>query len=264
MTYVMDGSEPLGRWIRNETEQSGEIRPGARRNQVRRIQEWLSLHGYRVALDRHYGVVTEEAVRRFQSDSGLSETGIVDEVTFSYLAWPLSAALKPIDPRGSSYGDLCVRYAEQHLAQHPREIGGANRGPWVRAYCNGNDGRRWPWCAFFVTFVMRQAAETLSMTAPIRGSGSCDSLAAQARNAGLFVDERSLQRAFDEFPGFDDGALFLVRRTPTDWTHVGFATSFDDQLFHTIEGNTNDEGSREGYEACARMRGYHGKDFIAL
>ena len=55
-----------------------------------------------------------------------------------------------------------------------------------------------------------------------------------------------------------------VRRTSTDWTHTGLVTAFGDELFHTVEGNTNDEGSREGYEVCARMRGYGSKDFIML
>jgi hypothetical protein len=32
----------------------------------------------------------------------------------------------------------------------------------------------------------------------------------------------------------------------------------------TIEGNTNDEGSREGHEVCARTRGYDGEDFVLI
>jgi hypothetical protein len=32
----------------------------------------------------------------------------------------------------------------------------------------------------------------------------------------------------------------------------------------TIEGNTNDDGSAEGYEVCARTRSYTNMDFILL
>ncbi|MGH8565940.1 MAG: hypothetical protein ACREXW_18380 [Gammaproteobacteria bacterium] len=32
----------------------------------------------------------------------------------------------------------------------------------------------------------------------------------------------------------------------------------------TIEGNTNDDGSREGYEVCARTRDYNEMDFIKI
>ena len=34
--------------------------------------------------------------------------------------------------------------------------------------------------------------------------------------------------------------------------------------FDTIEGNTNDDGAREGTEVCARRRGYTAKDFITI
>lgn len=35
-------------------------------------------------------------------------------------------------------------------------------------------------------------------------------------------------------------------------------------LVETIEGNTNDEDSPEGYEVCRRVRGYGSKDFILI
>ena len=94
---------------------------------------------------------------------------------------------------------------------------------------------------------------------PIVGSFSCDTLAAQARDTGRFVSERDVDP--DRLP---DGSLFLVRRTSTDWTHVGTIKRAAAGAFETVEGNTNDEGSREGYEVCERMRGYSNKDFILL
>lgn len=36
--------------------------------------------------------------------------------------------------------------------------------------------------------------------------------------------------------------------------HTGFVESVEGELIHTIEGNTNDTGSREGYEVCRRKR----------
>jgi hypothetical protein len=60
------------------------------------------------------------------------------------------------------------------------------------------------------------------------------------------------------------GSLFLVQRTATDWEHTGIVVSAEADVFHTIEGNTNDEGSREGYEVCKRIRGYEKKDFIVI
>jgi hypothetical protein len=62
------------------------------------------------------------------------------------------------------------------------------------------------------------------------------------------------------------GSLFLERRSPTDWVHTGIVIDIDivKGTFYTIEGNTNDEGNREGYEVCKRTRGFKKKDFILI
>ena len=123
----------------------------------------------------------------------------------------------------------------------------------------GREGADWAWCAGFVTFVMAQATESMNVAMPIEGSFSCDSLAAQARTAGLFVAEReAMEKAVAP------GSVFLVRRTATDWTHTGIVAQAADGTFDTIEGNTNDDGHREGFEVCSRSRGFKGKDFIRL
>ena len=36
--------------------------------------------------------------------------------------------------------------------------------------------------------------------------------------------------------------------------HTGFVEKVEGNVIHTIEGNTNDTGSREGYEVCRRTR----------
>lgn len=36
--------------------------------------------------------------------------------------------------------------------------------------------------------------------------------------------------------------------------HTGFVEKVEGDTIHTIEGNTNDTGSREGYEVCRRSR----------
>jgi hypothetical protein len=36
--------------------------------------------------------------------------------------------------------------------------------------------------------------------------------------------------------------------------HTGFVERVEGDILHTIEGNTNDTGSREGYEVCRRTR----------
>ncbi len=231
---------------------------GDRGKKVRRVQEWLSLRGYGLVVDGDFGAATDFAVREFQEREGLPVTGHVDETTFGSLARPIREI---VDARPSSgnLGSRMVFYARRHVRAHPREIGGQNRGPWVRHYMDGNEGPDWPWCAGFVCTVMRQACDSLGVQPPIVPSVSCDTLAASGKTEQRFIPGTPANRTHVR-----RGDLFLVRRTSTDWTHVGIVVKTAPDVMLTIEGNTNDVGDREGYEACQRIRGYSGKDFISL
>lgn len=239
---------------------SANVKRGGRGKRVRIVQEWLSLHGASVAVDGVFGPATEEAVRRFQTRHDLRVDGVVGKHTYAALVAPMTAALAPITPNGRSLGRLVVAYAKQHLRWHPREVGGENAGPWVRLYMKGHEGREWPWCAGFACFVLGQACDALEVSPPIQPSFSCDWLAASAKERGVFLAER--RRGTDGEPR--PGSFFLIRRTARDWIHTGIVTDVRDESLDTIEGNTNDEGSREGYEVCRRVRGYGKKDFVLV
>ncbi len=233
---------------------------GRKGKKVRFIQGLLNLQGYHIAIDGMFGPATERAVEAFQERESLVVDGVVHLKTFEKLISPMMNTMKEIPPNGRSLGEMVVAYAEQHLKEHPREVGGQNMGPWVIFYMNGNEGPQWPWCAGFACFVLRQACKTLNLSMPVRSSYSCDSLAAFAKEKGIFLSEAKVKRGETVTPG----SFFLVRRTPTDWVHTGIVIDVEDDVFHTIEGNTNDEGSREGYEVCKRIRGYKKKDFILI
>jgi hypothetical protein len=51
--------------------------------------------------------------------------------------------------------------------------------------------------------------------------------------------------------------IFLnVRVRDKDWTHTGIILNREGDWIHTIEGNTNAGGSREGMEVRQRMRNF--------
>jgi hypothetical protein len=241
------------------------VHRGAKGRAVRRIQEWLSLNGEQVAIDGSFGPATQAAVQAFQRRRGRGDDGIVDAATFSALHEPLSRALQPLGTTPEAFAKRVVAAARRHLKEHPREVGGQNAGPWVRLYTRGKEGPAWPWCAGFVTTMIRQAEEG-GAPFPMKGSLSCDVLVAQAKKLDRFVSEADLRRDPALRSSMKDGAIFLVRnaRNANDWIHTGIVTAFRDEVFETIEGNTNDAGDREGYEVCKRRRGYGGKDFILL
>jgi len=243
----------------SDLELDRNYKKGDKGQKVKLFQEWLCLHGFNVATDGDFGPATEYGVKEFQKKKKQKANGIVGKKTFQNLILPMLNALKPI-ATNKPLGKLVVAYAEQHLKQTPLEIGGQNRGPWVRLYMNGNEGPDWPWCAGFASFILKQACRTLNAPLPIETSVSCDELAAQAKQKGLFLSEaKAIDRKL-----IRPGALFLVRKTDTDWVHIGVVLKADVDVFYTIEGNTNDEGSREGYEVCKRFRGYKQKDFIVF
>jgi len=264
MDTLISISEIKYRWLQKEVSLPKVISRGSKHKMVKLIQEWLCYHGFKTGIDQDFGPATQKLVKKFQEASKLPVTGDVDENTFQFLTTPLLKSLTPIDNVFQSFGEAVEAYAIKHLDLHPIEIGGQNMGPWVRLYMQGYEGKDFPWCAGFVSFVMRQVEDITGFSKPVKGSWSCDSLAAQGREAGIFVSEQDIKQDRILRDDLDPVCIFLCRRTSTDWTHTGFAIKLDEEVFDTIEGNTNDEGHREGYEACQRVRAYKKKDFIKL
>ncbi len=234
-------------------------RPGtANKVAAGRVQELCVVRGQKVVVDGDYGPGTTQAVRAVQRAAGLPATGEVDAATWLFLIGPLLAALRIPQIEGG-FGDMVLRIARQHDLQNPHEIGGANRGPWVKLYMRGQHGANWPWCAGFVSFMLRQAALATG-TKPLLGYElGCDQIAALAKTAGLFVRE-------GEQPSGAGPSIFLVRspKNSADWTHTGLGHSFTGAAFQTIEGNGNQSGGREGTEVVQLHRGYKGRDFVRL
>jgi hypothetical protein len=231
---------------------------------VQRIQEWLTLNGLAVVVDRQFGPATEYAVRRFQSYRDLPKTGVVDAATFAELTRPLLRSLAPPSTPPSSFSSAVVAAARQHRREQPREIGGSNLGPWVRVYMDGRDGLDRPWCAGFACFMVRQAAWHAGIPEPIPNQVGCDQLSADAMATGRFISGTDVDAGATPLEAIPRGSFFVQRRAPDDWNHVGIVISAMDRVMETIEGNTNDGGSREGHEVCRRIRGLKDKDFITL
>ncbi|CAN5541993.1 hypothetical protein BH10BAC6_BH10BAC6_13380 [soil metagenome] len=240
---------------------------GSKGAAVKLLQEWLCLSDCKLSIDGSFGAATEATVRKFQTKARISATGIVDEEAWNALLLPLRNATRPLSTTAETFAQRVVAAARQHLKSHPMEIGGQNAGPWVRLYMNGKEGKDWPWCAGFVTYILAQASEGSKVDRnPLKPTASCDILASQAADKEILLTEKEIAKDAGRKALLRPGALFLVRaaKTSTDYTHTGIVTAVHDEYFETVEGNTNDDGDREGYEVCRRLRGYGNKDFIIL
>ena len=251
--------------VTKELSFDGVIRKGQVSPAVKRVQEWLKINGFATGIDSDFGDATETCVTRFQHARELPETGEVDQQTWELLVDPLVKALAPMQfSPNATIAEAVLAVAKQHLQQHPIEVGGDNRGPWVRIYVDGHEGAGWRWCAGFVTFVMKQACMELEHALPIDGSFDCDALAHQAKNAGLFVPGERVESGSVSWAALGSAQIFVKRRTPNDWNHTGFSFAGHDKVFDTIEGNSNEDGSANGFEVIGRTRSLGQKDFIKL
>jgi len=218
---------------------------------VKLLQEFLSLEGYNLQLDGDFGPATREAVKSFNHKVlGLPEPHLF-EATWSALTNKVKRSLQCLSfPNNTSIYNKAVAYAERHLVCGARELGGENLGPWVRLYMQGNEGHDYPWCAGFVSFVLKQVAETVNMAMDPIYTLSCDELGKWADSKGcLYTDLPDVGIL---------GSIFLLKKASDDphfdYIHTGFVTSYNDGAIATIEGNTNAAGAREGVGVMRRFR----------
>jgi peptidoglycan hydrolase-like protein with peptidoglycan-binding domain len=255
--------------IQRELQFPAAARFGNRNQAVKRLQEWLFLRGFKIEIDGEFGPATQEALRRFQVRLGQAGGGVLAPGDWDLLIEPLRAVCAP--PTQVGFVARVRAVAQLHLKIHALEVGGPNSGPWVRAYMRGLEGVSQLWCAGFVSFVLRQAA--LSCTdvaaAPWRGfhEVSCDTLAAIGKQQGRFLSNAAATTLLAQQPRALDGSIFLLRKSANDWVHTGIATTvvLDGKArFDTVEGNTDEGGSNNGFEVARRTRSGASYDFIRL
>jgi hypothetical protein len=155
----------------------------------------------------------------------------------SWASWPLSEKL--------------VQLAAYHcdVLKVREEPKGSNGGPWVDRYLKaaGIDFPA-PWCASFITYLLKECGYSKSPTHPAAVAG-------WARWAEATHRITTRPRRGDLF--------FLLHANGTG--HMGIVLEArTDATLRTIEGNTNDDGAREGYSVCRRVRPERGLRFIRL
>ena len=119
-----------------------------------------------------------------------------------------------------------------------------NWGVWIRVYLAFVGIRTpAPWCAAFVTFKVHQAAKALGVKATMPKTGYCPTIWnwAVKNHHTLAVPQ--------------PGCLFLVWNDSLHrYAHVGFVAEVHGSYFTSVEGNSNNTGSREGKGVCSNTR----------
>lgn len=137
-------------------------------------------------------------------------------------------------------GALYIAKSQMGIEENPR---GSNSGPEVNAYLKsvGLDPG-YAWCMAFVYWCVGKAAINLGTINPLIKTGG---VMRQWNETSLkkIVDPREVRI----------GDIFIMSFSGGNG-HTGFVENTDGLSIHTIEGNTNDEGGREGYEVARRIR----------
>lgn len=124
---------------------------------------------------------------------------------------------------------------------------GSNKGPALKKFFDADDldGDGYPWCAAAVSYWVQRwiAANGVKLKAP--------------KIAGVI--------RFPEWAKANGLVITKTRPKPNDivvftFSHIGVveAVQFDGEgkfiSIDTVEGNTNEDGSREGYKVCRKRR----------
>ncbi len=241
------------------------LQKGVKGKDVERVQEWLNIHRVNhplwhqeVVVDGDFGPITEAAIKDFQYLFRIAPTGIVDEMTWLRLVTPMKQAFQHGMDISLGVRRHCVEVAMKHVEQHPIELGN-NEGPWVRSYMNGKDGDPYYWCmGAYQTWVDQAFSyNKLKFTDQMPMTFSCDTLGNHGLKTGRLIKAADIvkMKEKDLKKKIQPGDAFLrVKVKDKDWTHTGMILSVEGDIAVCAEGNTNDEGSRNGYEACVRRR----------
>jgi hypothetical protein len=201
--------------------------------------------------DGVFGPQTTDAVRLFQmrfSDvdgAPLRIDGLVGAITWSALFGD-----KAVPPKRSTSDELLgavLDFAGSQVGVMETPPG-SNRGREVDRYVRAvglDPGGRFAWCAAFIYFCFNEAAKTIGRSNPVVKTGGVLEHWARAGEKGvprLTAAKVHLNEALVR-----PGHIFIIDTgVPGGSGHTGLVDEVVAGKLVTIEGNTNDGGSREG------------------
>jgi predicted chitinase len=225
-----------------------------------------------IAVDGDFGAKTEAAVKLLQARSAdengnsLSVDGVVGPRTWWVLfragiepdaaddanapIAPLPVAPAPVlpPPRPPAPGDglakaaLDVAGTQLRVREQPL---GSNRGPevdeYLRAVGLNPAAASYPWCVAFVYWCFEEAAQATNRRNPLPVTAGVHDLWHRTPADQKLTAQAALAAPEQVKPGM---VFFLD--TGGGKGHAGLVVSVKNGMLETIEGNTNDGGSREG------------------
>lgn len=139
----------------------------------------------------------------------------------------------------SAIGDEAIKVAGSQLGVV--EATNHNDGQAVESYLKSVGlGKGYAWCMAFVYWCFKKAGANLQLPNPLKATG------------GVQDEWESGRGTHSSIPIM--GSIFIMQHNEGGW-HTGIVTGvFPNGVLHTIEGNTNSNGSREGTSVLRKTR----------
>lgn len=133
---------------------------------------------------------------------------------------------------------LAVAISQIGVEEIPKN---SNSGPDVEMFLKSVGlGKGYSWCMAFLYWCFMTAAKEAGLVNALIKTGGC-----MAQWNRINAQYKSQEPQIGSLVIFDHGG---------GNGHVAIIEKIEGDQMHTVEGNTNDEGSREGYEVCRRIR----------
>ena len=230
------------------------LRKNSRSESVKKLQKELNIVlKLKPALveDRFFGKNTDAAVRQFQKKMGLKVDGIVGKATWNSLSNALNANKKITVV---SYQGKLADIARDYLGVTETGNNQAGTNKKLLDIFNADDlvinGKTdgYPWCAAFVShctqMLLKNNAMFTGVIPPREASVSRFlNIWAKGQSCDIFKPNDKNKK-----PQKGDIAVFK-------FSHIGIVDTVYSGGVNTIEGNTNDSGSREGVTVAQKKRG---------
>ena len=176
----------------------------------------------------------------------------IDSLIWARLRYDPQGGAGAAEQGATLLGKQVVEVARRYIGveEQPR---GSNRGPHINdflAHVGLPPGH--PWCTAFVSFCVHKAAQELGMEMDFPKTGWTPSLLSYAKKKSRLITRNEIEAGVKPRPGWI--ALFYYPNLQRV-AHSGIVERYLPLgMVVTIEGNTNNDGSREGYKVCRRLR----------
>jgi len=226
------------------------LRKGDKGKFVSELQKLLNkiLASRKLTADGDFGENTRKAVIDFQKSANIKADGIVGNRTWVALANAATHIMTaPMQPNGlSSIAEkyIGVKETGNNLAGSSKQMLEIFKADDL--VINGKtDG--YPWCAAFVSLCVQKLCKSsvfYSSLVPPREPSVNNFLNSWAKNSNCLIFK-------------PDSKVFTITKDDIvvfTFSHIGIVESSNDTFVTTIEGNTNDAGSREGITVARKQR----------